>query len=99
METYLELARRLQEAAGADESLLAEAAKALETLVRRCQQLEQAVVVDELTGLYKLSYFRTQVESALEQARRGNFACALIMMDLDFFKQINDTYGHLAGNR
>ncbi|WP_456431102.1 GGDEF domain-containing protein [Thermosulfuriphilus sp.] len=99
MDAYQDLLRRLWEAARDNHHpLLTEAAQGLESLIRRCQELEKAVVIDELTGLYKLSYFKEQVEAALEQARRGNFSCSLIMLDLDFFKQINDTYGHQTGN-
>lgn len=50
---------------------------------------------DALTGLYNLAYF----QEALENVRQaGQFPAAMIMMDVDNLKQVNDTYGHEAGD-
>jgi diguanylate cyclase (GGDEF)-like protein len=53
---------------------------------------------DALTGLINRSAFRDYVERSLERARRVNGRCAMIMMDLDHFKEVNDTLGHIAGD-
>lgn len=62
------------------------------------EEIRNRIRYDELTGLLTLGFFRTALAWELE--RRANTAkgCAVIMMDLDDFKQTNDTYGHLAGS-
>lgn len=54
--------------------------------------------LDRLTKLYNHAAFRRRVERELERARRGGTRCGVLMLDLDDFKGINDTYGHDAGN-
>jgi diguanylate cyclase (GGDEF)-like protein len=54
--------------------------------------------VDELTKLHNRRYFVEVLEGEFERAIRYQTEMALIMMDLDYFKKINDTYGHLAGD-
>jgi diguanylate cyclase (GGDEF)-like protein len=53
---------------------------------------------DPLTALINRQAFRDYFERALERARRTNGRCALIMFDLDHFKEVNDTLGHGAGD-
>jgi len=54
---------------------------------------------DNVTGLYNRSFFADSVEHALAQAERHARGVALLFMDVDRFKQINDTLGHAAGDR
>lgn len=54
---------------------------------------------DALTGLANRFVFQDRLAQALARARRTGDRLALFMMDLDSFKAINDTYGHLAGDR
>lgn len=54
---------------------------------------------DELTGLPNRRSFEDHLSSALERCRRAHSTLALFMLDLDGFKQINDTYGHHAGDQ
>jgi len=61
-------------------------------------QLEQQVRRDGLTGLHNRAYFITAANAELERAARYRHPLALLMMDIDHFKQINDRYGHLAGD-
>ena len=61
-------------------------------------QLRRAAMVDGLTGLYNHDHFNRILEHEMSRARRYGHPLALIMADMDFFKAINDTYGHLAGN-
>jgi diguanylate cyclase (GGDEF)-like protein len=54
---------------------------------------------DELTGLPNRRSFEDHLASALERCRRAHSTLALFMLDLDGFKQINDTHGHHAGDQ
>ncbi len=61
-------------------------------------QLRQAAITDGLTGLYNHDHFNRLLEAEMGRSRRYGHPLAIMMMDLDFFKAINDTFGHLAGN-
>ncbi len=62
------------------------------------EEVEALAVTDALTGLFVRSYFLQRAEEELRRSRRHGLACTLLMMDLDRFKQKNDTYGHLVGD-
>ena len=53
---------------------------------------------DYLTDLYNRRYLFECGEKIYQNARRGAFNLAVVMMDIDLFKKINDTYGHDAGD-
>ena len=61
-------------------------------------KMTEMSIVDELTKLHNRRYFMEVLEGEFERALRYETEMALIMMDLDLFKEINDTYGHLAGD-
>lgn len=62
------------------------------------ERLRQAAITDGLTELYNHDYLNSVIERELNRARRYGGRLSLIMLDLDFFKAVNDTYGHLVGN-
>jgi diguanylate cyclase (GGDEF)-like protein len=62
------------------------------------QELRNLSVRDSLTGLYNHSYFQKWLENALDSLKEEGEVLCLIMADLDFFKRVNDTYGHQAGD-
>jgi len=62
------------------------------------KQLYNQVIYDEMSGVYNYKYFCGALERELSLARRLNHGLALIMLDIDNFKKINDTYGHESGN-
>ncbi len=56
-------------------------------------------IKDEKTGLYNNNHYADQMKKQVAVAQRSGGALSLVMMDIDKFKHINDTYGHLAGDR
>ena len=62
-------------------------------------QLWDMAVTDSLTGLYVRRYFMVKLHEELHRAQRYNNILSIVMADLDRFKNINDTYGHDAGDR
>jgi diguanylate cyclase (GGDEF)-like protein len=60
--------------------------------------LEQQSFLDGLTGLWNRTYLDRRTESELTVARRYGRALTLVMVDIDHFKRLNDTYGHLFGD-
>lgn len=61
-------------------------------------EIKRASNVDYLTGLYNRRYFFQVGEKMFENARRANFSMTTAMIDIDHFKQVNDTYGHYSGD-
>lgn len=76
----------------------AELAQANQQLSERERELQHAANHDPLTELPNRRYLVERCELALAQARRSNEATALLLIDLDHFKPINDKYGHDAGD-
>jgi diguanylate cyclase (GGDEF)-like protein len=62
------------------------------------ETVERQAVTDELTGLANVRAFHSILEQEIERSRRFNTPLALVMLDLDHFKQINDEYGHQQGD-
>lgn len=67
--------------------------------VRLVAQMKQSSVTDELTGLYNRRQFYRMLENEADRARRYRHSTSLAMIDLDGFKEVNDTYGHASGDR
>jgi diguanylate cyclase (GGDEF)-like protein/PAS domain S-box-containing protein len=61
--------------------------------------LEGLALKDALTGLYNRRHFSEQLEREWNRARREQFPLSLFMIDIDYFKRFNDTYGHPAGDQ
>ena len=61
--------------------------------------LRSFMVRDSLTGLYNHTEIKNQLVREVARARRQETACCFAMVDIDFFKRVNDTYGHPAGDR
>jgi diguanylate cyclase (GGDEF)-like protein len=54
---------------------------------------------DNLTGLFNDRYLHSALDHAVDNARRGGEELAVLFLDLDYFKRVNDSYGHLAGSQ
>lgn len=61
-------------------------------------ELKTLVITDPLTGLFNMRHFEDTLEKELERTQRTELPTGLIMVDLDFFKKINDNWGHEVGN-
>ena len=64
----------------------------------REQHLEQLALRDELTGLANRTAFTDELRRVVESSRRWGVTVALVMLDLDAFKVVNDTLGHVVGD-
>lgn len=62
------------------------------------QQLQSLSRTDHLTGLYNRGYWEECLEQELNRYLRNQSICTLIILDIDHFKVVNDTYGHPAGD-
>jgi diguanylate cyclase (GGDEF)-like protein len=62
------------------------------------QELKQQSVRDPLTGLYNRRHFQDFMRGFTPQEQRGDVVSALFLLDVDHFKQINDSHGHAAGD-
>ena len=60
--------------------------------------LYHSAITDPLTNLFSHRHFQLQADQAIRQARRSKQQVSLIILDLDTFKKVNDTYGHETGN-
>lgn len=71
---------------------------ALDNTIRHAQVEEQARL-DSLTGVYNHGYFLKRLAELSTEALETNQPLSLIMLDIDYFKQYNDTFGHLVGDQ
>ncbi len=67
-------------------------------LAEKNRQLNQALITDHLTHTFSRQYFFEQYEKEYELSQRRGVPFSVMMIDIDFFKKVNDSYGHLAGD-
>ena len=74
-------------------------AKEITHNLQKCnKRLKELVYRDGLTGLYNHRYFQESLSRELSRAARYHSSVSLILFDIDFFKKVNDNYGHPAGD-
>lgn len=66
--------------------------------VRRVAVLEHETITDHLMGIYNRRYLDRRLEEEAARAQRYDLPLSVLMIDIDQFKRINDTYGHQAGD-
>ncbi len=76
-----------------------EAERQAQEMSRRAEELKTVAMKDGLTGLYNRKAFGMKIDNALQRTRASGEAFSLIMFDVDGFKEINDTFGHIAGDK
>lgn len=62
------------------------------------ERVRQLAYIDGLTGIFNRRYFEMRIAEEMERARRYNTSLAVIMLDIDHFKRLNDEFGHLLGD-
>jgi len=80
------------------EKLSKEAAATMVRVINDANWLEEQATHDRLTGLHNRRAFVDSFEAALAHARRYKEPLCVVMLDIDFFKNVNDTHGHTAGD-
>lgn len=69
------------------------------TLKENQKKLEALTITDALTGIYNRQYFDQALDVQWDLASRSQSNLSILFLDLDFFKKINDEYGHLIGDK
>ncbi|WP_420472931.1 DAHL domain-containing protein [Noviherbaspirillum sp. ST9] len=99
MHSYKVIARVNRSLQAANETLELRVAERTAELDRKSALLEELATHDTLTGLINRRHLLSQIEQAMVRAERRGWIVALMFIDLDGFKAINDTYGHATGDR
>jgi len=73
-------------------------ARRLENLLEKALQIQLMATTDDLTQVANRRYFFQQVDIEIKRARRSGREATVLVLDIDFFKTINDTYGHDIGD-
>jgi two-component system, cell cycle response regulator len=63
------------------------------------KELEKLAITDALTGLFNSRHFFSQIKTEIKRYHRYSRALSLLIIDIDFFKDYNDTWGHLEGDK
>jgi diguanylate cyclase (GGDEF)-like protein/PAS domain S-box-containing protein len=99
--TILGITRNVSERKAAERALR-ESNLQLQTRIDEIGRLQSALqeqaVRDGLTGLYNRRYLDEMLDREVSRARREGNPLSLVMLDIDYFKKVNDTYGHQAGD-
>ena len=70
----------------------------IETLIKEVQKYKELSLTDYLTGLFNKRYFQARIVEEVTRAKRSSYELSLIFCDIDYFKRINDRFGHQVGD-
>ncbi|MCP4982464.1 MAG: GGDEF domain-containing protein [Gammaproteobacteria bacterium] len=70
----------------------------VEKLRSQIDELSELVSTDALTGLFNFRHFKTILQAEMDRSKRSGIPTSLVLVDVDHFKVVNDTYGHEMGN-
>jgi diguanylate cyclase (GGDEF)-like protein len=99
VEGALAVQSRTPGAFGEEQQRLLESIAAQVAIALQNAHLYELAMVDGLTGLFVRRYFDARLDEEIERARRYGTEFSVAMMDIDNFKELNDTHGHQAGDR
>jgi diguanylate cyclase (GGDEF)-like protein len=66
---------------------------------RAMERIQELTITDDCTGLYNSRHLFSVLDGEIERSRRFSLPFSLVFLDLDYFKLVNDRYGHLVGSR
>lgn len=70
----------------------------IQVIIQRMENFHELSMRDELTNAFNRRYFKERLEEEVYRSGRTGRPFTIVMLDIDFFKQINDSYGHSAGD-
>jgi len=71
----------------------------IEVRAKRARELSALMIKDGLTGLYNHTYSKELIDREMERVLRSGSPLSIAMLDVDFFKKVNDTHGHMVGDQ
>jgi diguanylate cyclase (GGDEF)-like protein len=66
---------------------------------RYVQRIHELTITDDCTALFNARHLNFVLDSEIYRSQRYGYECSVLFMDLDYFKRVNDRYGHLVGSR
>ncbi|MEA3406018.1 MAG: diguanylate cyclase [Pseudomonadota bacterium] len=76
-----------------------ELAAFIQVRAKRARELSALMIKDGLTGLYNHTYSKELIDREMERVLRSGSSMSIAMLDVDFFKKVNDTHGHMVGDQ